>query len=237
MRNHRLQFEWLIWLWSTCFISQYQDFTGLSFYLDWSFPLIKETAEWLRLPAEIRYQIHYIAWRSRRGDNFQMSSIAYEIVVLVLLGLLGLKIIWNICSFFYTTYLGSWMGLNLDLSKYGPWAGIQPFNLTCLSSEITDLSFFFASCCWLHSGYGLHGRHWKSVRQTSNQFSCMNQSLLTRRSTQSNCTVLFLQMAAKGLNIVLISRSPTKLQDTKSEIGGQDESHFFPLQIWIWAFW
>lgn len=76
-----------------------------------------------------------------------MSSIAYEIVVLVLLGLLGLKIIWNICSFFYTTYLGSWMGLNLDLSKYGPWAGIQPFNLTCLSSEITDLSFFFASCC------------------------------------------------------------------------------------------
>jgi len=92
-----------------------------------------------------------------------MSSIAYEIVVLVLLGLLGLKIIWNICSFFYTTYLGSWMGLNLDLSKYGPWAVV---------TGSTD-------------GIG------KAYAK---------------------------QMAAKGLNIVLISRSPTKLQDTKSEI-------------------
>jgi len=93
----------------------------------------------------------------------KMCSTAYEVIFFILLGLLGLKIVWNACYFFYTTYLGSWLGLNTDLSKYGPWAVV---------TGSTD---------------GIGKEYAK-------------------------------QLAAKGLNIVLISRSPAKLQDTKTEI-------------------
>lgn len=109
--------------------------------------------------------MHYARLLDLKASRLEvkMGSTAYEVIFFILLGLLGLKIIWNVCYFFYTTYLGSWLGLNLDLSKYGPWAVV---------TGSTD---------------GIGKEYAK-------------------------------QLAAKGLNIVLISRSPAKLQDTKTEI-------------------
>ena len=46
-----------------------------------------------------------------------------EWVALVLLSLIGLKFAWNVSNFLFTTFVGSWLGLNIDLRQYGPWAG------------------------------------------------------------------------------------------------------------------
>jgi len=53
-----------------------------------------------------------------------MEFSALEWFSLVVLVLATFKLIWNICGFFYTTFIGSWLGLNLDLRNYGPWAGV-----------------------------------------------------------------------------------------------------------------
>lgn len=86
-----------------------------------------------------------------------------EIVALVFLCICGLNVVWVVASFLYTTFVGSWLRLNVDLAQYGPWAVV---------TGATD-------------GIG------KAYAK---------------------------KLAEMGLNIVLISRTPAKLKETKIEI-------------------
>ena len=47
-----------------------------------------------------------------------------EIVGFLTVLLFGLKCVWNLFQFIYTTFLGHLLKHNMDLSKCGPWAGI-----------------------------------------------------------------------------------------------------------------
>lgn len=86
-----------------------------------------------------------------------------EWIAVVTIAFIGLKLIWNVFHFIFTTFLGAWLGLNIDLREYGPWAVV---------TGATD-------------GIGKAYAH---------------------------------KLASIGLNVVLISRSPTKLQATAQEI-------------------
>ena len=57
----------------------------------------------------------------RRWTNMDVSGL--EIVALVFLCICGLNVVWVVASFLYTTFVGSWLRLNVDLAQYGPWAG------------------------------------------------------------------------------------------------------------------
>ena len=57
-----------------------------------------------------------------------MTFSMLETAGLVFIGVLTFKIVWNLFHFFYCTFLASWLGLNIDLKHYGPWAGNWPFN-------------------------------------------------------------------------------------------------------------
>ena len=46
-----------------------------------------------------------------------------EMLGMAVMALLGIKALYNVVHFVYTTYLVATLGRNLDLSKYGPWAG------------------------------------------------------------------------------------------------------------------
>ena len=47
-----------------------------------------------------------------------------EFIGLVTLTILAVKSIYNIIHFFYSVYLASAFGFNIDPCQYGPWAGI-----------------------------------------------------------------------------------------------------------------
>lgn len=46
-----------------------------------------------------------------------------EFIGLVTLTILVLKSIYNLVHFFYSVYLASVLGFNIDPRQYGPWAG------------------------------------------------------------------------------------------------------------------
>ncbi|EFX74276.1 hypothetical protein DAPPUDRAFT_307355 [Daphnia pulex] len=92
-----------------------------------------------------------------------MTFSVLEWIATVMLSLIALKFTWNVCHFVFTTFLGSWLKLNLNLMDYGPWAVV---------TGATD-------------GIGKAYAH---------------------------------KLASIGLDVVLISRSPSKLQATAKEI-------------------
>ena len=47
----------------------------------------------------------------------------FEFIGLVTLTILAVKSIYNIAHFFYSVYLASVLGFNIDPRQYGPWAG------------------------------------------------------------------------------------------------------------------
>jgi hypothetical protein len=61
--------------------------------------------------------------------NFRIAKMTFwsfsvlEWIATVMLSLIALKFTWNVCHFVFTTFLGSWLKLNLNLMDYGPWAG------------------------------------------------------------------------------------------------------------------
>ena len=52
-----------------------------------------------------------------------MSSCAVEVFGWITLTLLAVKSLYNVAHFVYTTFLGRLLGLGMDISKCGPWAG------------------------------------------------------------------------------------------------------------------
>ena len=38
---------------------------------------------------------------------------------------IGIKSLYNVCHFFYATWLGHLLGHSIDLRKCGPWAGTE----------------------------------------------------------------------------------------------------------------
>ena len=56
----------------------------------------------------------------------------------------ALAVHWSYClgHFVYTTYLGSWLGHNIDLSKCGPWAGNRRRDFFLFSVLILKTFFF-----------------------------------------------------------------------------------------------
>merc|ERR1712136_587428 len=104
-----------------------------------------------------------------RHCRTNMDLSALEIIAVVFLSVLGLNAIRNVTSFLFTTFLGSWLQLNVDLRQYGPWAVV---------TGATD-------------GIG------KAYAK---------------------------KLASMGLNIVLISRTPAKLKETKIELETMEPS-------------
>ncbi|KAI9556833.1 hypothetical protein GHT06_016625 [Daphnia sinensis] len=96
----------------------------------------------------------------RAGLLLQTSP---EWTAVVTLALVAVKLAWNFFHFIFTTFIGSWLKLNLNLAEYGPWSVV---------TGSTD-------------GIGKAYAH---------------------------------KLASIGINVVLISRSPSKLEATAREI-------------------
>lgn len=57
-----------------------------------------------------------------------------ELVGLLTVVVLGLKSLWNLAQFFYTTSIGRLLGHGIELRKCGPWAGTIKQTFCCLVS-------------------------------------------------------------------------------------------------------
>ena len=132
----------------------------------------------------------------------------------IVLLLLGAKALYSVYHFAYSVYLSSAFGHSLDPRRYGPWAGKNL--LLCLFSFKLMRNMLIHVGTVQYSYYWSNGRTWGGL--------CTQGSLIFHIYPKINITLhafhipCLRKLAALGMNIVLISRTHSKLQEVAYEI-------------------
>ncbi len=148
-----------------------------------------------------------------------------EILGFVTALVLTLKTVYNLSHFVYTTFLGRLLGHGLAISKCGPWAGIIQISFkehACVVDFKMIELFEIIRCFFFNSGNGGNRRNREILRSFGvYYFIFLNLILYLYRLILNFFYTIFIfpaKLAAEGLNVVLISRTPAKLDKVANEI-------------------